>query len=176
MSDAGNPDIGFIGAGALGKGLALALAARGYPVAAVSSRSMSSARDLADRIAAGSHNRYCDALASPQEVADRCRLVFITTPDGVHRTGGIPGGVGQPSWGCPLQRLRVPGHPGTRRRVRGRHRFLPSLPDLCLHGHPGAGRRQTGRHYLLGGGPGLAPGLPGEDRGASGRQGDLPET
>jgi predicted short-subunit dehydrogenase-like oxidoreductase (DUF2520 family) len=83
MSDGDNPDIGFIGAGALGKGLALALAARGYPVAAVSSRSMSSARDLADRIAAGSHNKYCDALASPQEVADRCRLVFITTPDGV---------------------------------------------------------------------------------------------
>ena len=69
--------IGFIGAGTLGKGLALALAATGFRIVAVSSRSWSSAEDLARRI----HD--CDALTGPQEVADRCDLVFVTTPDGV---------------------------------------------------------------------------------------------
>ena len=70
-----NPRIGFIGAGTLGKGLALALADRGYQVVAVSSRSRSSAEDLAARIPG------CEPLAGPQELADRCHLVFITTPD-----------------------------------------------------------------------------------------------
>ncbi len=69
--------IGFIGAGTLGNGLALALAARGYRVVAVSSRSPSSAEDLAGRIPG------CEALARPQELADICDLAFITTPDDV---------------------------------------------------------------------------------------------
>ena len=70
-----DPPIGFIGAGTLGKGLALALANRGYRVVAVSSRSLSSAEALAFLISG------CEALPGPQEVADRCNLVFITTPD-----------------------------------------------------------------------------------------------
>ena len=53
----------------------LALADRGYQVVAVSSRSRSSAEDLAARIPG------CEPLAGPQELADRCHLVFITTPD-----------------------------------------------------------------------------------------------
>ena len=69
--------IGFIGAGVLGRGLSLALSTRGYRVAAVSSRSRRSAEDLAARIPGS------EALEGPQQVADRCQLVFITTPDEV---------------------------------------------------------------------------------------------
>ena len=70
-----DPGIGFVGSGTLGKGLALALNAHRYKVVAVSSRSLASARDLAARIPG------CEALSSPQEVAARCDIVFITTPD-----------------------------------------------------------------------------------------------
>lgn len=68
--------VGFIGAGILGKGLALALSASGYTVAAVSSRTAASARDLASRIPG------CSARES-QQVAEECGLVFVTTPDDV---------------------------------------------------------------------------------------------
>ena len=71
------PMIGFIGAGTLGKGLAMALSGRGYQVVGVSSRSWASAKDLADRVPG------CEALASPQELADKCHLVFISTTDEV---------------------------------------------------------------------------------------------
>ena len=67
--------IGFIGAGVLGKGLALALAQHGYKVAASSSRRLESAQWLADRIPG------CHAYATGQELADAVDLVFITTPD-----------------------------------------------------------------------------------------------
>ncbi len=71
-----DPAVGFIGAGILGKGLALALSASGYRVAAVSSRTDASARDLASRIPG------CSPRDS-QQVADECGLVFVTTPDDV---------------------------------------------------------------------------------------------
>ena len=71
------PSIGFIGAGTLATGLSLALEARDYHVVAVSSRSRSSAENLAGRIPG------CDAATDPQQVVHRCRLVFVTTPDGV---------------------------------------------------------------------------------------------
>ena len=67
--------IGFIGMGALGRGLALALARRQYPVVAWHSRRANSAAKLAGRIAAGR------AVATPQAVADAAEVVFITTPD-----------------------------------------------------------------------------------------------
>ena len=70
-----NLSIGFVGAGTLGKGLAMALRAHRYKVVAVSSRSLASAQDFAARIPS------CEALSSPQEVAGQCDLVFITTPD-----------------------------------------------------------------------------------------------
>ena len=70
-----NPGIGFIGAGTLGKGLAMALASKGHRIAAVASRRRSSAEAAASQI------RGCEPLATPQELADRCDLVFITTPD-----------------------------------------------------------------------------------------------
>ncbi len=68
--------IGFIGAGLVGKALAMALSARGYIVAAAASRTLASARSLAERVPG------CAALPHPQDVAGTCDLVFITTPDG----------------------------------------------------------------------------------------------
>lgn len=69
--------IGFLGAGVLGSGLALALNAAGWPVTAIASRTYSSARRAAGLI------DVCAPLRSAQQVADRCDLVFITTPDAV---------------------------------------------------------------------------------------------
>ena len=69
------PRIGFIGIGALGSGLTMALAQQGYPVAAVHSRRPHPAIQLAGRLAG------CQAVTSPQAVADAADLVFITTPD-----------------------------------------------------------------------------------------------
>ena len=79
--------IGFIGAGVLGKGLALALSIRGRRIKVVHSRSRKSAEWLANQI---DGCRVCD---SPQELADNADVVFITTPDAV--IGDIVGGV---SW------------------------------------------------------------------------------
>ena len=67
--------LGFIGAGRAATALALGLQARGYTVAAVASRSPSSAEKLAGRL------EGCAAYADPQRVADACDLIFITTPD-----------------------------------------------------------------------------------------------
>ncbi len=69
------PRIGFIGIGALGSGLAMALAQQGYPVTAAHSRRPHPAIQLAGRLA------NCQAVMSPQAVADAADLVFITTPD-----------------------------------------------------------------------------------------------
>ena len=71
-----NIRIGFVGAGTLGRGLALALDGLGCDVVAVSSRSRTSAEWLAERIDG------CAAMDTAQDVADACDLVFITTPDG----------------------------------------------------------------------------------------------
>ena len=70
-----DPRIGFVGAGTLGNGLAMACASVGQRVVAVASRSPASAEALASRVP-GSR-----AYDSAQEVADACDLVFITTPD-----------------------------------------------------------------------------------------------
>ncbi len=72
-----DPRIGFIGAGTLGKGLGQAIAAKDYRLVAVSSRSSSSAEEMAQKIPG------CQAMEGPQEVADYSDVVFITTPDGV---------------------------------------------------------------------------------------------
>jgi predicted short-subunit dehydrogenase-like oxidoreductase (DUF2520 family) len=68
--------IGFIGIGVLGKGLALALAAQGYRVAAYS-RNPASAQWLADGVLG------CQVFATAQKLADASDLVFITTPDSI---------------------------------------------------------------------------------------------
>lgn len=66
--------IGFIGAGRLATGLALALIRHGVPVAAVASRSTSSAARFSHRIPG------CRQLSAP-ELAAHCRVVFVTVPD-----------------------------------------------------------------------------------------------
>ena len=70
-----DPRVGFVGAGVLGSGLALAMHGLGYEVCAVASRSPGSALALASGIAG------CRALGGAQDVADAADLVFITTPD-----------------------------------------------------------------------------------------------
>jgi predicted short-subunit dehydrogenase-like oxidoreductase (DUF2520 family) len=68
-------NLGFIGAGTVGTALALRLSGRGYPIAAVSSRTLTSAQRLAGEVDG------CKAYASSQAVADEAELVFVTTPD-----------------------------------------------------------------------------------------------
>jgi predicted short-subunit dehydrogenase-like oxidoreductase (DUF2520 family) len=67
--------IGFIGAGRVAKGLAWGMAQSGQRIAAAASRRLSSAEQLAARIAG------CRATANAQELADCCDLVFVTVPD-----------------------------------------------------------------------------------------------
>jgi len=67
--------LGFIGAGTVGTALSVRLSSKGYPVAGVSSRSQTSARNLAQMI------NGCRAFNSNQDVADTAELIFITTPD-----------------------------------------------------------------------------------------------
>jgi predicted short-subunit dehydrogenase-like oxidoreductase (DUF2520 family) len=67
--------IGFIGAGAVGGTLALALAQAGYRVAAVASRTLTSAHKLAHALT------DCTVYPSAQQVVSACDLVFISTPD-----------------------------------------------------------------------------------------------
>lgn len=67
--------IGFIGAGAVGGSLSVALSRAGYPVAAVASRTPQSARAFAERLP------DCGVRADTQGVADSADFVFITAPD-----------------------------------------------------------------------------------------------
>jgi predicted short-subunit dehydrogenase-like oxidoreductase (DUF2520 family) len=67
--------IGFIGAGAVGGTLAVALDQAGYRIVAVASRTFASAHGLAQRLVG------CTAYGAPQQVVDACELVFISTPD-----------------------------------------------------------------------------------------------
>ena len=67
--------LGFIGAGTVGTVLSVKLSRVGYPIVAVSSRSRTSAKKLAQTIAG------CLPAGSNQDVADTAELVFITTPD-----------------------------------------------------------------------------------------------
>ena len=67
--------LGFIGAGTVGTALAVRLSSKGYQVVAITSRSQTSARKLAEAISG------CRAFNNNQDVADASELVFITTPD-----------------------------------------------------------------------------------------------
>ena len=67
--------IGFIGAGAVGGSLSVALKNAGYPVVAVASRTPASARAFAERLPG------CAVLDDMQGVADCADFVFITTSD-----------------------------------------------------------------------------------------------
>jgi len=67
--------LGFIGAGTVGTALALRLSEKGYKVVGVSSRSRTSAGNLAQTI------RDCQVFDSNQDLVSAAELVFITTPD-----------------------------------------------------------------------------------------------
>ena len=67
--------IGFIGAGAVGGSLSVALVRAGYPVVAVASRTPASARAFAERLPG------CAVHDDMQGVADSADFVFITTSD-----------------------------------------------------------------------------------------------
>jgi predicted short-subunit dehydrogenase-like oxidoreductase (DUF2520 family) len=67
--------IGIIGAGTVGTALAVRLHFKGYAIVAVSSRSPSSAWRLVKAAGCG------EVCETPQQVADKSDLVFITTPD-----------------------------------------------------------------------------------------------
>ncbi|MFC1992515.1 Rossmann-like and DUF2520 domain-containing protein [Chloroflexota bacterium] len=67
--------LGFIGAGTVGTALARGLSNNGYQVVSVSSRSQTSAINLAQAL------NNCEVFDDNQGVADAAELVFITTPD-----------------------------------------------------------------------------------------------
>ncbi len=67
--------LGFIGAGTVGTALSVRLSSKGYQVIAVSSRSQTSAKKLAQAVSG------CHAFNNNQDVADTAELIFITTPD-----------------------------------------------------------------------------------------------
>lgn len=79
-------NIGVIGPGRVGSGLARLLAERGYVVRAVGGRTLAQAASLAAILP------ECEAVV-PQRVADTCDLVFITTPD-----AAIPAIAGANTW------------------------------------------------------------------------------
>jgi len=68
---------GFIGAGTTGTALAVRISQKGWPVVAVSSRTLSSAHKLAGLVS------NCQVCHAAQEVVEAAELVFITTPDDV---------------------------------------------------------------------------------------------
>jgi predicted short-subunit dehydrogenase-like oxidoreductase (DUF2520 family) len=74
----GRPTIGFIGVGRVATTLAMAWAQTGENIVAVSSRSPASMSRL---VSACKGHMTPETVASPQEVADRCSLVFVTVPD-----------------------------------------------------------------------------------------------
>jgi len=67
--------LGFIGAGTVGTALAVGLKSKGYQVAAVSSRSRTSAQNLAQQVSG------CQVFDMSQGVAENAEFIFITTPD-----------------------------------------------------------------------------------------------
>lgn len=75
LAELSSAKIGFIGAGRTANALAIGIAAAGLNVFAVGSRSFESALALATRIP------DCWAVATSQDVAESCDLVFITTQD-----------------------------------------------------------------------------------------------
>ncbi len=70
------PRIAVVGAGKVGSALALLLNRQGYPVAGVASKSMDSARRVAEELGV-------PATVKPEEVTGGADVIFITTPDRV---------------------------------------------------------------------------------------------
>ncbi|MDD4334324.1 MAG: DUF2520 domain-containing protein [Desulfotomaculaceae bacterium] len=70
------PRIAVIGAGKVGSALALLLNRQGYPVVGVASKSINSARRVAEELNA-------PATVKPEEVTTGADVIFVTTPDRV---------------------------------------------------------------------------------------------
>ena len=104
--DRRDPAIGFIGAGALGKGLAWALAAKGYRVLAAYSRSRSSAEDLVRRIPG------CRTMSSAQELSDAVELSVYHHAGRRNWRGSRVGNVETWTGSCALLRRGVYGIAG----------------------------------------------------------------
>ncbi len=68
------PAVVIVGAGKVGSALAILLHKKGYPVVGVASRSISSARRVAEEV-------NCHGTDRPEEATGLAELVFITTPD-----------------------------------------------------------------------------------------------
>lgn len=68
------PRIAVIGAGKVGSALALLLSRQGYPVAGIASKTLASARRVADELNVPGTTR-------PEEVTAGAEAIFITTPD-----------------------------------------------------------------------------------------------
>ena len=79
--------LGIIGAGTVGTALAVRLSRKGYRIAAVASRSLSSARRLVQTVGSG------QVYDTPQGVAENASFIFLTTPD-----DAIPAIVNQVRW------------------------------------------------------------------------------
>lgn len=75
MHQSFSPRVGFIGAGRLATTLAMALHAAGACVTAVTSRTLASARKLADRVPG------CVVEANADDLPTLTDIVFVTTPD-----------------------------------------------------------------------------------------------
>lgn len=119
-------NIGVIGPGRVGTGLAQLLSERGYRVRAVAGRNPAGA----NKLAAGLPD--CEAV-TPQGVADTCELVFITTPDGAiasvaQDVNWLPGqGVIHCSGALPAAALAVVTARGA---LPGAFHPLQTLPDV----------------------------------------------
>lgn len=80
------PTIAVVGAGKVGSALALLLNRQGYPVAGVASKSITSARRVAEEL-------KVPATDKPEEVTAGADVVFITTPD--REIAGVAGDIAQ---------------------------------------------------------------------------------
>jgi predicted short-subunit dehydrogenase-like oxidoreductase (DUF2520 family) len=74
------PSFAIVGCGRLGNALGRFLSEKGYRAVGAASRTLASARELADLMGAGKVG------TSPREVTGKADVVFITTPDGVIET------------------------------------------------------------------------------------------
>src|SRR5215813_9670383 len=106
------PRLGVVGVGAVGTTLAWGLAARGYPVVALTSRMAVAAACLADQLPG------CRAVPSPLDVAELADLVLLTVPDDAIAvvTASLPWRAGQAVVHCsgasPARVLAVAGERG----------------------------------------------------------------
>ncbi len=106
------PRIGVVGVGAVGTTLAWGLAARGYPVVALASRTPGTADWLAEQLPG------CRAVSSPAGVAELADLVLLTVPDDALASvaATIPWRAGQAVAHCsgaaPAKVLAVAGEQG----------------------------------------------------------------